>query len=228
MDAALEEMVDVDQFVAPLAWIQVGCQLILLYLARIVGVSLQDFRQWKIIWTMFAAGFSCMLASRVLSLLLAYGYWWPWLQPLRIWVIPLLVNVFLIGAMTTLVRTLRRVAPMDMLISPPLVAHITITIDSLVTTWDSAAEQMFGYTAQEAAGQTITELIIPEYLRAGHLAGMARYHDPASTVPQRRIYNTLAIHRDQSHFPVIVEINVVPQADGTRLFAGTVTRLLAG
>ena len=228
METAVEDMADMDQWLTLSAWVQVGCQLALLYLARIVGLSLQDFRQWKIIWTMFAAGFSCMLASRVLSLLLAYGYWWTWLQPLRIWVIPLLVNAFLIGAMTTLVRTLRRVAPMDMLISPPLVAHITITIESLVTTWDSAAEQMFGYTAQEAAGRTITELIIPEHLRVEHMTGIARYQDPEVHLPLRRTYNTLAIHRDQSQFPVIVEINVVPQADGTRLFAGTITRLLAG
>ena len=43
-------------------------------------------------------------------------------------------------------------------------AIITKTLDGLVTGWNPAAERLFGFTAQDAIGQSI-DIIVPEELR---------------------------------------------------------------
>lgn len=60
------------------------------------------------------------------------------------------------------------------LITHAVDAIISIDAHSRVTLWNPAAERMFGYTAQEAAGQDIAQLIIPVDYREGHYQGMAR------------------------------------------------------
>src|SRR5690242_21351034 len=42
-------------------------------------------------------------------------------------------------------------------------AIVSKTLDGIITTWNQAAEQLFGYSAQEAIGQHIT-LIVPAEL----------------------------------------------------------------
>ena len=43
-------------------------------------------------------------------------------------------------------------------------AIITKSLDSMITTWNASAERLFGYTAQEAIGKSITMLIPPDRL----------------------------------------------------------------
>ena len=45
-----------------------------------------------------------------------------------------------------------------------------------IVLWNPAAEETFGYAAAEALGMSVEELV-PDYLRARHRAGMARYRD---------------------------------------------------
>lgn len=40
------------------------------------------------------------------------------------------------------------------------------TLDGIVTNWNKGAEHLFGYTAEEAVGQTLTHLVVPETLVA--------------------------------------------------------------
>lgn len=41
-------------------------------------------------------------------------------------------------------------------------AIISKTLDGIITSWNSAAERMYGYTAEEAVGQSVTMLLPPE------------------------------------------------------------------
>src|SRR5438477_4670030 len=50
---------------------------------------------------------------------------------------------------------------------------VSKTLDGIITSWNQAAERMFGWTAAEAAGQPIT-LIIPEARRAEEDTVLAR------------------------------------------------------
>src|SRR5207244_11962890 len=61
---------------------------------------------------------------------------------------------------------------------------VSKTLDGIITSWNPAAERLFGWTAAEAVGQPIT-LIIPEERRAG-----GEDHDPAG-VPRRERGETL-------------------------------------
>ncbi len=45
-----------------------------------------------------------------------------------------------------------------------------------IVLWNPAAEETFGYSAAEALGMSVEELV-PDYLRARHRTGMARYRD---------------------------------------------------
>src|SRR3954452_18741706 len=49
-------------------------------------------------------------------------------------------------------------------------AIIATDRDGRITFWNPGAERIFGFTAEEAAGQSL-DLIIPENLRARHWAG---------------------------------------------------------
>lgn len=53
-------------------------------------------------------------------------------------------------------------------------AVITIDIDDLILDWNQAAEAMFGWSRREAVGARMSDLIIPERLRATHRASLAR------------------------------------------------------
>ena len=53
-------------------------------------------------------------------------------------------------------------------------AFVTADSAGTVTAWNPAAAALFGWSAEEAFGRTLAELIIPERLRAAHHAGLVR------------------------------------------------------
>jgi PAS domain S-box-containing protein len=96
-------------------------------------------------------------------------------------------------------------------------AIIVVDERGTVVSINPAAEAMFGYSAQEAAGRSIGELIVPDHLRAAHEAGMVRYH--ATRVPHvlgRRVLME-ARRRDGRIIPIELAITEVELPDG-RLF----------
>jgi diguanylate cyclase (GGDEF)-like protein/PAS domain S-box-containing protein len=54
-------------------------------------------------------------------------------------------------------------------------AYIGIDASGLVTAWNRQAERTFGWTAAEATGKALEELIVPADLAGRHVDGMARY-----------------------------------------------------
>ena len=71
----------------------------------------------------------------------------------------------------------------------------TLTVDPTgqVYTWSREAEELLGYSASEAVGQSI-EIIIPHYLRHRHSEGFARFLQTGiSTLPE--LATTTAVHK---------------------------------
>ena len=54
-------------------------------------------------------------------------------------------------------------------------AILTIDGDGRVVAFNPAAEELFGYSREEAVGADMGELIVPESMRQGHRKGMAHY-----------------------------------------------------
>src|SRR5690606_25233238 len=95
-----------------------------------------------------------------------------------------------------------------------------------VVALNPAAESTFGYSAREAIGRQISDLIVPDHLKAAHEAGMARYR--ASREPRvlgRRV-EMEARCKDGRVIPVelaITEVNLLDR----RLFTANLRDLSA-
>lgn len=85
-------------------------------------------------------------------------------------------------------------------------AVLAMSEDGLVTDWNPSAERLLGWTAEEALGQRLAELIIPHQHRDAHEAGLKRY----ITTGRSTILNTLveveALRRDGSVFPAELSV----------------------
>jgi PAS domain S-box-containing protein len=93
---------------------------------------------------------------------------------------------------------------------------ITFDLDGRIIEFNPAAERTFGYTAQEALGREMAQLIIPETLRESHRRGLALYNVTTVGVPGRRMELT-AMRADGTEFPVELSISRI-QIDGKPMF----------
>jgi PAS domain S-box-containing protein len=96
---------------------------------------------------------------------------------------------------------------------------VTMDHDGCVVDFNPAAERTFGYSAGEAVGREMAELIVPPELRERHRRGLARYlagEEP--TLLDRRLEIT-GMRSDGSVFPVELTITRIEVA-GPPAFAG--------
>lgn len=82
-----------------------------------------------------------------------------------------------------------------------------------ITLWNAAAERMFGFTREEALGQSL-DLIIPERLRSRHWDG---YHKTMATGQTRYGNDVLrvpAVHKDGRAMSIAFTVALLHTADG--------------
>ena len=90
---------------------------------------------------------------------------------------------------------------------------VSIDEDGRVIEFNPAAERTFGYSAAEAVGQDLAELIVPPELRERHRQGFARYLETGvPRVLDRRIELT-GMRSDGSTFPVELTITRIDLPD---------------
>ncbi|MBG0568048.1 PAS domain S-box protein [Actinoplanes sp. NEAU-A11] len=108
---------------------------------------------------------------------------------------------------------------LDLVLDTALEAFIAIDSNQRVTYWNPAAEQTFGYSLQEAIGQPVDELIIPETHRAAHRAGVARMvaGHPGTLLGQR--LHLPARHRDGHRLYIELTFAPVTTDDGLQFYA---------
>ncbi|KQW43658.1 MULTISPECIES: PAS domain S-box protein [unclassified Roseateles] len=93
-------------------------------------------------------------------------------------------------------------------------AFIAIDVEGCVTDWNLQAQALFGYSATEATGQRLAELIIPAESRAAHQAGMARFrHTGQGRVVNQRV-EVAAQHRDGRRIDVELSVAASPTHSG--------------
>jgi diguanylate cyclase (GGDEF)-like protein/PAS domain S-box-containing protein len=79
--------------------------------------------------------------------------------------------------------------------------------DNLIASWNTGAEQLFGYSADQALGKPLS-IIIPERLRAAHDAGLARAVRAGQARLAGHSVDILALHANGSEIPVDLSLSM--------------------
>jgi len=113
--------------------------------------------------------------------------------------------------------------PIETVIRPILdtVLDAVVVMDraGVIRAWNHHAEAIFGWTAEEAVGRDLGELIVPPALRDAHHRGLARFNaEGVGRVLDARL-ELVGLRRDQSEIPVELSITLVSR-EGRDVFVG--------
>lgn len=92
-------------------------------------------------------------------------------------------------------------------------AVVTIDAGGSVIDWNPAAEAIFGWTKEEAIGQLMHMLVVPERMREAHRTGLARFVATGQGRITHRTIEIKALHRDGREFDVELAIWPVRSGD---------------
>src|SRR5207249_1542530 len=88
-----------------------------------------------------------------------------------------------------------------------------------VLEFNSAAEEIFGYSAKDALGREMAELIIPPSLRGAHREGLRNYLETGEGPVLNQRLEITGMRADGSEFPVELTIARI-ELDGPPTFTG--------
>jgi PAS domain S-box-containing protein len=92
------------------------------------------------------------------------------------------------------------------IIDTALDAVVAIDASGAITTWNKQAETVFGWSREEAMGQRLSNLIIPERQRMAHERGLAHFLATGAGPILRRRIELTAVRRNGVEFPVDLEV----------------------
>ena len=92
-------------------------------------------------------------------------------------------------------------------------AIIAADPEGSIVSWNPAAERIFGFTAQEALGQTL-DLIIPERFRARHWDGYKQVMRTGQTKYGTEVLRVPARHKDGRPLSIAFTVALLSRADG--------------
>ena len=92
-------------------------------------------------------------------------------------------------------------------------AVISMDATGRVTFWNPRAEQIFGWSREEAVGKPVAELIIPPNKRAAHASGLAHYLRTGEGRLLNRRVEMIAVRRDGSEVPVELALVAVQEGE---------------
>lgn len=99
--------------------------------------------------------------------------------------------------------------------------------NGLIKLWNSGAEYIFGYSAEEAIGQTL-DLIIPEKLRSRHWEGYRKVMAAGSTHYGRELLAVPALRKDGTRISIEFSIVLVRSSSGVVLGSAAIIRDVTG
>ncbi len=98
-------------------------------------------------------------------------------------------------------------------------AIVTADAGGIITGWNRQAELTFGWSVSEAVGRDLSELIIPERLRAAHAAGKARFLATGKKVVIGQRIEVPALRKDGTEFLLEMALSATESGDGWRFTA---------
>ena len=105
-------------------------------------------------------------------------------------------------------RIAERTERMRLMIESSAEAVVTVNHRGMIEEWNGAAERIFGWSAAEAVGQRLSEVIIPHRYREAHEAGMQRFMSTGVFKVLNQTIELSALKRSGEEFPV--ELSVWP------------------
>ena len=97
-------------------------------------------------------------------------------------------------------------------------AYVSINQAGVITAWNRQAEITFGWSAREAIGQRLDQVIIPPHMRHAHLNGMQHHMDTGEAKVLGKRLELEAVHKDGHIVPVEVRISKV-EVHGKHIFS---------
>ncbi len=98
-------------------------------------------------------------------------------------------------------------------------AFVAMDADGVIVDWNPAAERIFGWSREEAVGELLGDLIIPEGMRAAHERGVRRFLDTGEARLLDRRVEMVALRRGDRQCPVEFTVAAEPSPTGLRFFA---------
>lgn len=93
----------------------------------------------------------------------------------------------------------------------------------VIRLWNSSAEAMFGYSAEEAMGQTL-DLIVPERQREAHWAGFEEVMKTGVTRYGRELLKVPALRKDGGRISLEFSIGLLRDPEGEPVGAAAIMR----
>lgn len=98
-------------------------------------------------------------------------------------------------------------------------AIVSKTLEGIITTWNRGAERIFGYTAEEAVGRSITMIIPPELIQEeAMILGRLRNGERIEH------YETIRMRKDGTRINISLTVSPVRNASGTIIGASKIAR----
>lgn len=95
--------------------------------------------------------------------------------------------------------------------------------DGIIRLWNSGAEAIFGYSAEEALGQTL-DLIVPEKMRGRHWEGYRKVMDTGVTKYGSDLLSVPALNKDDSRMSVEFTIVLLKNDSGKPIGTAAIMR----
>src|SRR5215472_3824072 len=99
-------------------------------------------------------------------------------------------------------------------------AIISKDLDGIITSWNKSAERLFGYTAEEATGKTVAELLIPDNRQNEEPDILARLRRGERV----EHFETVRRRKDGLLLEISLTISPVKDADGRIVGASKIAR----
>ncbi|MCW7539352.1 diguanylate cyclase [Aquabacterium sp. A7-Y] len=93
-------------------------------------------------------------------------------------------------------------------------AFVALGVDGRVTDWNPEAVRLFGWTAEEAVGRNIADLIIPPAQRAAHNEGFRRFMTTGTGPVLTRALEVSGLHKDGRELSVELSVASFVQDGG--------------
>lgn len=95
--------------------------------------------------------------------------------------------------------------------------ELAVTMDSegLVREWSSTAQELFGYSSEQAVGRSLGDLIVPPPMRPYHEAGLKRYVDTREPHCVGFVVEIDALHQEGHSVPI--QLQIVPKEENNEL-----------